>query len=34
MDYLIKAFCVEVIEENNQISYKITQSGEVVDYFK
>lgn len=34
VDYLIKAFCVEIVEENNEISYKITKSGEVVNYFK
>jgi len=34
MDYLVKAFCVEVLEENDEIFYKITKSGEVIDYFK
>ena len=34
MDYLIKAFCVKVIEENDKFYYAITQSGQVVDYFE
>lgn len=34
MDYLIKAFCIEKIEEENNIYYEITQSGQVVDYLK
>jgi len=32
MDYLIKAFCVEKIENEGKIYYEITQSGQVVDY--
>lgn len=32
IDYLIKAFCIEKIEEKNKIYYEITQSGRVVDY--
>ncbi len=32
IDYLIKAFCIEKIEEKNKIYYKITQSGRVIDY--
>lgn len=36
MDYLIKAFCIEsVIDENNkEVFYKITQSGKVIEYLK
>ncbi|MHA2393651.1 MAG: hypothetical protein ACXAEX_17070 [Promethearchaeota archaeon] len=34
MDYLIKAFCVKKVEDNNEIFYEITQSGQVVDYLK
>lgn len=34
MDYLIKAFCIKKIEEENNIYYEITQSGQVVDYLK
>jgi len=34
MDYLIKAFCIAKIEEENNIYYEITQSGQVVDYLK
>ena len=32
MDYLIKAFCIEKIENEGKIYYEITQSGKVVDY--
>lgn len=32
IDYLIKAFCIEKIEEKNKIYYEITQSGRVIDY--
>ena len=32
IDYLIKAFCIEKIEEKSKIYYQITQSGKVVDY--
>ena len=32
MDYLIKAFCIEKIEDEGKIYYEITQSGQVVDY--
>ncbi|MBY8989746.1 MAG: hypothetical protein KGD58_03245 [Candidatus Lokiarchaeota archaeon] len=32
MDYLVKAFCVKKVEENNIIYFEITQSGQVVDY--
>ncbi|MHA1274308.1 MAG: hypothetical protein ACTSQP_08575 [Promethearchaeota archaeon] len=32
MDFLIKAFCVNKIEEDDAVYYEITQSGKVVDY--
>ena len=32
LDYLLKAFCVKKIVEENEIYYDITQSGKVVDY--
>ncbi|MFX0041617.1 MAG: hypothetical protein ACFE8L_01780 [Candidatus Hodarchaeota archaeon] len=32
IDYLIKAFCIEKVEEKNKIYYEITQSGRVIDY--
>lgn len=32
IDYLIKAFCIEKIEEKSKIYYEITQSGRVIDY--
>ncbi|MHA1932885.1 MAG: hypothetical protein ACW96X_10115 [Promethearchaeota archaeon] len=32
MDYLIKAFCVKKLVEEDEIYYEITQSGQVVDY--
>ena len=34
MDYLIKAFCIEKIENENEknIYYEITQGGKVVEY--
>lgn len=34
IDYLIKALCINKIEDNDEIYYTITQSGQVVDYFK
>ena len=34
MDYLVKAFCVKKIEENHNIYFEITQSGQVVDYLE
>ena len=35
IDYLIKAFCINSIEdENGEIFYEITQSGKVVEYFE
>jgi hypothetical protein len=32
IDYLIKAFCIDQIEEKNIVYYEITQSGRVIDY--
>ena len=36
IDYLIKALCIESItdEKKKEISYKITQSGKVIEYLK
>jgi len=34
VDYLIKAFCINSIEEGNEIFYEITQSGKVIEYFE
>ncbi|MFX1502823.1 MAG: hypothetical protein ACFFDH_17820 [Promethearchaeota archaeon] len=36
MDFLIKAFCINSIkdENSNEIFYEITQSGKIVDYLK
>ncbi len=34
MDYLLKAFCIKKIENEDEIYYEITQSGQVVDYLK
>jgi DNA-binding transcriptional ArsR family regulator len=34
IDYLLKAFCIERIEEGNKIFFEITQSGKVVEYLK
>jgi hypothetical protein len=34
MDYLVKAFCVKIIEEHSKVFYEITQSGQVVDYLE
>ncbi len=36
MDYLIKAFCINSIknEDTNEIFYEITQSGKVIEYLK
>ena len=34
IDYLIKALCINKIEENKEIFYSITQGGRVVDYLK
>ena len=32
IDFLIKAFCINQIEKDDDIYYEITQSGKVVDY--
>jgi hypothetical protein len=32
MDYLIKAFCINEVIENEKIFYEITQSGKVIEY--
>ena len=36
IDYLIKAFCINSIEDeiNNEIFYEITQSGKVIEYLE
>lgn len=36
MDFLIKAFCVNLIEDEDsgEMYYEITQSGKVIDYLK
>ncbi len=34
MDYLIKALCVQSINENNEIFYEITQSGKVIEFIR
>ncbi len=36
MDFLIKAFCINVVEDenNNEIFYEITQSGKVIEYLE
>jgi len=34
IDYLIKAFCISEIKDNNEIYYEITQSGQVVEYLE
>ncbi|MFX0081015.1 MAG: hypothetical protein ACFE94_04605 [Candidatus Hodarchaeota archaeon] len=34
MDYLVKAFCVKIVEEEDKTFYEITQSGQVVDYLE
>jgi len=36
VDYLIKAFCIKSIEddESNEIFYEITQSGKVIEYLE
>lgn len=34
IDYLMKAFCINKIEEGAEIFYEITQSGKVVEYLK
>lgn len=34
IDYLIKAFCINPVEEGNEIFYEITQSGKVIEYLE
>ena len=35
MDFLIKAFCINVAEDdNNEIFYEITKSGKVIEYLE
>jgi len=34
IDYLIKAFCINLSEKEDEIFYEITQSGKVVDYLE
>lgn len=34
IDYLIKAFCINSIEEGNETFYEITQSGKVIEYLE
>ncbi|MFX1393421.1 MAG: hypothetical protein ACFFAH_07590 [Promethearchaeota archaeon] len=34
IDFLIKAFCINRIQKDDEIFYEITQSGKVVDYLK
>ena len=34
VDYLIKAFCINSIEDDNEIFYEITQSGKVIEYLE
>ena len=34
IDFLIKAFCINRIEKDNEIFYEITQSGKVIDYLE
>ena len=34
IDYLIKAFCINKVEEKSGISYEITQSGKVIEYLE
>ena len=34
IDYLIKAFCINQIEKDDDTYYEITQSGKVVDYLE
>jgi hypothetical protein len=34
IDYLLKAFCIEKIEDKGEIYFKITQSGKVIEYLK
>ena len=34
MYFLVKALCVEKFEKNDEIYYRITQAGKVIEYFK
>jgi DNA-binding transcriptional ArsR family regulator len=34
LDYLLKAFCIEKIEQEEQITYTLTQSGKIIEYLK
>jgi hypothetical protein len=34
LDYLVKSLCIERIDEESKIYYKVTQLGKVVEYFK
>lgn len=34
IDYLIKAFCINSIEEGDETFYEITQSGKVIEYLE
>jgi hypothetical protein len=34
LDFLVKALCIEKIDENSNIYYAITQLGQVVEYLK
>jgi hypothetical protein len=34
VDYLLKAFCINSIEEGNETFYEITQSGKVIEHLE
>lgn len=34
IDFLLKALCIESIQENNNCYYRITQAGKVIEYLK
>jgi len=34
IDYLIKAFCINSLEEGDETFYEITQSGKVIEYLE
>ncbi len=34
IDYLIKAFCINSVEDDNETFYEITQSGKVIEYLE
>ena len=34
IDFLIKAFCINLFEKDDELFYEITQSGKVVDFLK